>query len=373
MRSETCKCGGALFFGDTQCLLCERQVVLCPTCRRTAAVETQPDGTVVCQTPECGEELLRCRNAVQYGVCNGSVVKVERGEPGFNFCRYCRLNQVIPQLQVAGNLFKWAALEEAKHRVLAGFEQVGFSLDAAAATAAAPLRFQFKESGAETVTTGHWNGVITIRLAEADSVFREQRRIQFGESKRTLTDHFRHELGHYVWDWLVKPNRLAEFRELFGNETAPPYQQAMDNYYANGSPADWKDRCVTEYASMHPWEDFAETFRVFLEMEAALASAVHFGFLNAAGETFTQRMTTFLRLGVGQNELARDFGFDDLVAENFRDPVVAKLKFISKLPELVVGTHPPLAASGRAGSPGQPPPAGADDRPAADGPTVATR
>ena len=347
MQSESCACGGKLFFGDTQCLKCERRVVRCPTCCRTAAVDSEADGTIVCCTPDCGDELLHCQNSLQYGVCNGAVVKVELGQPGFNFCRYCRLNQVIPALQVPGNLSKWAALEESKHRVLHGFESLGFRLDAAAQMGAPPLRFEFKEAGQEVVFTGHSNGIITIRLAEADSVFREQRRIQFGESKRTLTDHFRHELGHYVWDWLVRPSRLDEFRELFGDETDPPYQVALNNYHGGSHDLAWRDDHVTEYASMHPWEDFAETFRVYLEMQSGLATAVHFGFLDAAGESFTERMTQFLRLGIGQNELARDFGFEDLVAESFPDPVVAKLAFLDTLPEMVHGETLPLEASER--------------------------
>ena len=352
MRSESCACGGTLFFGDRSCLRCERRVVLCPSCRQTAAVQTRDDGTLRCLNPECPPEgdhhdddearpgaiLLHCGNSFRHRVCNGAVIKVEAGQPGFNLCRYCRLNQVIPALTVAGNLEKWRRLEQAKHRVLAGFEQVGFGLEAAAVSASDALRFEFKSADVEPVNTGHWHGVITIRLSEADSVVREQQRVLFGESKRTLTDHFRHELGHYVWDWLVGPNRLGEFRDLFGNEAAVPYEQARGRHYAGGGPADWRKRHVTEYASMHPWEDFAETFRVYLELDAALRTAAFFGFLTPTGDAFGARIIDFLRLGVAGNELARDFGFDDIVAESFPDPVIAKLRFISELPSLVAET-----------------------------------
>lgn len=35
-----------------------------------------------------------------------------------------------------------------------------------------------------------------------------------------LLGHFRHELGHYYWDRLIRdnPDRLRSFRELFGDE-----------------------------------------------------------------------------------------------------------------------------------------------------------
>ena len=332
-----------MFFGTSRCLTCEREVVLCAACRRTTAVDAVTIGGVAalrCTHADCGAVLLSCRNAKQYSVCNGSVVKVPAGQPGANFCRYCSFNKVIPSLVVDGNLSKWSLLEDAKRRVLTGFERAGFNLDRAAADGAPPLRFEFKEAGAEIVTTGHSNGIITIRLAEADSVFREQRRVQFGESKRTLTDHFRHELGHYVWLWIVKQHAIAEFRDVFGDETRPTYGQAKQAYYQNGSRPDWPAEFVTEYASMHPWEDFAESFRVYLEMQTSLETAVHFDIFPEAGDTFDEQMTNFLRLGIVENELARDFGFDDLVAENFPDPVIDKLRFLSTLPGYVAGGAP---------------------------------
>ena len=315
-------------------------MVLCATCRRITGVDAVTvDGvaSMKCTHADCGAVLLPCRNAKQYQVCNGTVVKVQPGQPGANFCRYCAFNKLIPSLTVAGNLYRWSLLEDAKRRVLKGFEAAGYNLDRATADGAPPLRFQFKDDAIGVVTTGHSNGIITIRLDEADSVSREQRRVQFGESKRTLTDHFRHELGHYVWLWVVKPNALQPFRETFGDETQPSYGQAKQAYYQNGSRPDWPSEFVTEYASMHPWEDFAESFRVYLEMETALETAVHFGLLPTVGASFDERMTNFLKLGVAENELARDFGFDDLVAENFPDVVIDKLRFLSTLPQYVSG------------------------------------
>ncbi len=62
---------------------------------------------------------------------------------------------------------------------------------------------------ASKVMTGHDNGLITLHVAEADDAEREKRRNQLGEPYRTLVGHFRHEIGHYYWDRLVRDARPA--------------------------------------------------------------------------------------------------------------------------------------------------------------------
>ena len=73
---------------------------------------------------------------------------------------------------------------------------------------------------AET-TTGHFNGVITIDVSEANAVERERQRQWLDESYRSLLGHFRHESGHYYWMRLVDGTRWLEpFRRMFGDERA---------------------------------------------------------------------------------------------------------------------------------------------------------
>jgi hypothetical protein len=68
------------------------------------------------------------------------------------------------------------------------------------------------------VQTGHQDGGITLNAAEADNAEREIRRSSMGETYRTLVGHFRHEIGHYFWDRLVRDaNRPFEFRAVFGD------------------------------------------------------------------------------------------------------------------------------------------------------------
>ena len=77
---------------------------------------------------------------------------------------------------------------------------------------------------------------------------------------RTLVGHFRHEIGHYYWDILIRDGgRLPTFRALFGDEQAD-YGEALEEHYHKGPTTDWQDRFISAYASCHPWEDWAETW-----------------------------------------------------------------------------------------------------------------
>jgi hypothetical protein len=99
------------------------------------------------------------------------------------------------------------------------------------------------------VLTGHADGVITVNVAEADDAEREKRRVSMHEPYRTLLGHFRHEIGHYYWDRLIRDGKhLAGFRELFGDER-PDYAAALSTYYQSGPPADWQNRFISAYSS----------------------------------------------------------------------------------------------------------------------------
>ena len=125
--------------------------------------------------------------------------------------------------------------------------------------------------------TGHDDGLITINIAEADSAERERRRVELGEPYRTLLGHLRHEVGHYYWDVLVRDGgRIEAARAVFGDESVD-YQEALERHYQNGAPADWQESYVSAYATMHPWEDFAETWTHYLHMVDTLDTAASFG------------------------------------------------------------------------------------------------
>lgn len=120
------------------------------------------------------------------------------------------------------------------------------------------------------VTIGHANGVITIDLVESLDAYRESLRVRLGEPYRTMLGHFRHEVGHYYQHVLVENGAgaqkyLAECRDLFGDERAG-YSDAISRHYQFGAPEGWQDDFISEYATMHPWEDFAECFAHYLHI-----------------------------------------------------------------------------------------------------------
>ena len=125
-------------------------------------------------------------------------------------------------------------------------------------------------SGGKRVVIGHADGVITIDLVESLDDYRESLRVHLGEPYRTMLGHFRHEIGHYYQNVLVETDPgaaryLDECRELFGDERAD-YHAEMTRHYKFGPPANWTDSYISEYATMHPWEDFAECFAHYLHI-----------------------------------------------------------------------------------------------------------
>jgi hypothetical protein len=125
-------------------------------------------------------------------------------------------------------------------------------------------------SAGEKVIIGHAGGVITIDLVESLDDYRESLRVRLGEPYRTMLGHFRHEVGHYYQNVLVETGSgaakyLDECRSLFGDERAS-YSDAIARHYKFGAPDGWEDDFISEYATMHPWEDFAECFAHYLHI-----------------------------------------------------------------------------------------------------------
>jgi hypothetical protein len=128
----------------------------------------------------------------------------------------------------------------------------------------------------EKVTIGHAGGVITIDLVESLDAYRESLRVRLGEPYRTMLGHFRHEVGHYYQNILVETGRagryLQECRRLFGDERID-YQAEIQRHYRYGAPPDWSQSFISEYATMHPWEDFAECFAHYLHIADSIDTA----------------------------------------------------------------------------------------------------
>jgi hypothetical protein len=212
------------------------------------------------------------------------------------------------------------------------------------------VEFHFLEDSASgdggRVLTGHDNGLITINVAEADDVRREQQRLLQNEQYRTLLGHFRHEIGHYYWDRLIQDSpRLEPFRELFGDERAD-YQQALQRHYQSGPPPNWDAGFISAYATCHPWEDWAESWAHFMHMTDALETAAAVGLslkpkrpdepsmttppnpLSPRAHDFNRMVEDWGPLTYVLNNLNRGLGLADSYPFVLSSKVVDKLRFI---------------------------------------------
>jgi hypothetical protein len=214
-----------------------------------AAVQQTQNGLWHYEGPSGQDQAYRlCANYDRENVCNRAVAH----EDPQSLCRSCRLTHVIPNLSVPGYSYAWYRLEVAKRRLV--YTLLGLGLPVIGKTNPTDpndtgVEFQFLEGSAGgdglRVLTGHDNGLITIDVAEADDVRREQQRQLQNEQYRTLLGHFRHEVGHYYWSRLIENGpRLAAFRQLFGDERAD-YPQALQKHYQNGPPPQWQNATAT--------------------------------------------------------------------------------------------------------------------------------
>ena len=344
MRTYQCLCGSPLFFDNSLCLNCGREVGYCAACRDIVALIPDEQGGYHCGNVDCSASLVKCVNYAQHQVCNRCLVASPAEAEGL--CDCCRFNRTIPDLTVPGNLSKWYRLEAAKRRLFYDLKQLGLPYGTAADGIEPSLAFDFKAdtigkkrfwrsmANEERVYTGHADGLITINISEADDVKRETMRVVLGENKRTLIGHFRHEIGHFYWDVLIKGRREDGFKQLFGDHEQPTYADALDWYYEHGAPDDWATRHITAYASMHPWEDFAETWAVYLAMISQLDTACHVGFGGESDPVHANpdwMIVRYQQLGVALNEMNRSMGLGDIVPEIFVGPVVEKIRYIHDL------------------------------------------
>lgn len=251
----------------------------------------------------------------------------------------------------------WGRLEAAKRRLLYSLDLLNLPYGREKDGFTPSLSFDFKADVVhkskwwwsmgreERVYTGHADGKITINLREADTVEREKARVLFQEAHRTVIGHFRHEIGHYYWQMLVPGKCEADFKATFGDHENPNYADSQKRYYEDGPAPDWQSSYVSSYATMHPWEDFAETFATYLDMVSVLDTALHMGVGDSCNPTVAGlpiMVERYARLGVVLNEMNRAMGLTDLVPEIFTPAVVAKLNYVH---ELVRAAAKPTAAT----------------------------
>jgi hypothetical protein len=189
-------------------------------------------------------------------------------------------------------------------------------------------------------------------------VHREQLRIAMDEPYRTLLGHLRHEIGHHYFDRLVGASQdcLPRFRALFGDPDAD-YQAALDRHYRCGTPPGWEKDYVSSYATMHPAEDWAETFAHYLHIRDTLDTAAAFGFA-PSGATFERRglgrsgfdsiIEMWLPLAWALNMVNRSMGRHDLYPFVLPAVVLEKMRFIRTVIDEMACDPAKLASVGAA-------------------------
>jgi hypothetical protein len=309
----------------------------------------------------CGAELffensvcVTCGSAVGYSRAQGTMAAVSADHPicanlnrcGCNWiadpasavglCFSCTLTRTRPADSDAVGLGQYWIAEAAKRRLIFGLDQL--QLPIKVSDGFVGLGFDLLSSSQGKILTGYQNGIITLDLAESNDAHREALRASMDEPYRTVLGHFRHEIGHYYCEVLaLASDRREEFRALFGNETTS-YEEALQRHYSTGSGHNWQDRFISAYATMHPFEDFAEVFGHFLHIADTLQTAHEFGLmedeervdpLEAPMAEVIAR--TWLPLTKGLNQINRSMGRSDLYPFVLAQPVIVKLAFVADL------------------------------------------
>jgi hypothetical protein len=214
-----------------------------------------------------------CFNHGEYQACNFAVPASDPNP----LCVSCRQTRVLPDLSVPGNEERWFRIESAKRRLFYTLAKLGLASPSPPKGERDGPVYEFLANlPGRQVMTGHFEGVITLNVAEADDEERVRLRNALHEPYRTLLGHLRHESGHFYWDGLIEQTgRLESFREVFGDETVG-YADALAKHYAVGPPANWNESYVSGYATAHPWEDWAETWAHYLHMVDLLETAASY-------------------------------------------------------------------------------------------------
>jgi hypothetical protein len=353
MRLFYCdNCRRTLFFENFRCLKCDRTLAYLPELSEIVSLKPAGEGRWTPEAPEAGGRTYRlCENYADKNVCNWAV-PADQEEP---LCGSCVLTEMIPDLAQPGYHEAWYALEVAKRRLVYSLLALGLPVAPKSVDPERGLEFHFLadppviDEEHPAVLTGHANGVITVNLAEADDAEREKRRVAMHEPYRTLLGHFRHEVGHYYWDRLIRDSGwLEECRALFGDDQED-YAAALSRHYQEGPKADWQSQFVSAYASVHAWEDWAETWAHYLHITDTLETATacglalrpqapnarrvkpRFSLEKAEHASFDEMMDDWFAMTYVLNSLNRGLGLKDMYPFILSQPAVEKLRFVHRV------------------------------------------
>jgi hypothetical protein len=335
VRRFACQtCGADVTFTDAHCANCAVELGFFHEHGDLLPIEVGSDATFHERSGRDGE-WWRCLNAA-WG-CNWMV----RAGAGNVWCAACRLTRGRPDESNLDAVRAWSVAEAAKRRLVAQLHSLGLPIDPPSPDHDDGLVFDLVYLPESVGVTGHRPGVITLDLREVDDGFREAARVHFREQYRTVLGHLRHETGHHLWNRLVvRPGALDEARELFGDERAD-YRAALEAHYSEMpvTPADDVPQSyLSEYASVHPSEDWAETFAHYLHLRDGLETAREFGLDDDADVAlvvehtdhaeFSATIDRWRRLSRAVNEMSLGLGHPAVYGVTIGPGVEAKLRYV---------------------------------------------
>lgn len=349
MRIFDCDhCGQPIFFNNRACVNCGHRLAFVPERLAMHALAHDEEGEAWHLVADPTYKVRPCKNA-EIDVCNWTVLD----EGDHSFCPACRHNRLVPDAATEKGLHQWRGISMAQRHLFYSMIKLGLPRINRRQDPQGGLVFDFlvdevlADGTVVPAMTGHENGLIAIRAAEAEDDIREQIRVSMDEPYRTMLGHFRHETGHYIWDRLIRDGgRLEACRAVFGDETQD-YGEALKRNYEQGPPADWQQFFVSTYASSHPWEDFAETFAHYLHIVDTLETARSYGMsidprrheeLSAEvdfnpynAQDADQLVSAWVPFSLALNSIHRSMGVPDLYPFILTPAVVAKLQFIHEM------------------------------------------
>jgi hypothetical protein len=349
VRRFTCKvCGATARFESTACARCRTELGIVPPQLDLLPLERVDEVSYALTdarspaAPPAADRWWRCLNHA-WG-CNWMLP----ADSGDVWCDSCRLTRGRPDESDVDVVVAWSEVERAKRRLLLQLTTLGLPIATGGPGRADSVVFDLVHLPDSPGVTGHRPGVVTIDLREVDDGFRERARRFFGEPSRTVIGHLRHEIGHHFFGLLVeRTGSTDEFRALFGDERAD-YADALSGHYERLDPTDAPvpipPTHVSHYATVHPSEDWAETFAHYLHLHDGLETADEFALEGTGGglpafdppHPFPAMVERWKRITAALNEMNLGLGQREPYPFEITDPVERKLAFVHERIALAV-------------------------------------
>ena len=220
MRLYECgNCGNPVHFDNRVCINCGSQLGFLPEAMTIQALTPAGDNLWQASSRHVADVRF-CANAA-HDICNWLI----SSNDGHNYCQACRYNRIVPVTDNPEGLARWQKIGQAQRHLFYSLLRWNLPRPGRDADPQGGLVFDFLADEVDAngylvpAMTGHEDGLISLRAAEANDATRESVRVSMNEPYRTLLGHFRHEIGHFYWAQLVRDDQtLAEARALFGDE-----------------------------------------------------------------------------------------------------------------------------------------------------------